>query len=421
MMPLHTNGGRDMSNFQEKIEKYAELAVRVGVNVQPGQTVLVNSLLEAAPFARLVAKQAYKAGAKHVYIEWNDDELTRIKYENAPDEAFTEYPMWKARGLEELVENGACILNIYTPNPDLLSGIEASRIAAASKAANTALQKYRGALMADKACWSIVTVPTKASAAKIFPDVSVEEAEEKLWEAIFQINRIDQENPIAAWKEHNETLKKKAASLTEKQYKQLVYEAPGTNLTVELAHDHVWLGGGSVSQSGTIFNPNMPTEEVFTMPHKDGVNGVVSSTKPLNYAGNVINNFSLTFENGKVVDYKAETGYDTLKHLLETDEGSSRIGEVALVPHQSPISQSGLIFYNTLYDENASNHIALGQAYPVNLKNGTTLSGDELAQYGSNSSLVHEDFMIGSSEMNIDGITKDGKREPIFRNGNWAL
>ncbi|WP_416828959.1 aminopeptidase [Ectobacillus polymachus] len=410
-----------MSNFQDKIEKYAELAVRVGVNVQLNQTVHVNSPIEAAPFARLVAKKAYAEGAKHVYVEWSDDELTRIKYENAPDQAFTEYPMWKARGLEELVENGGCVLNIYTPNPDLLNGIPTDRIATANKTANTALQTYRSGLMADKVCWSIVTVPTKASAAKIFPDLSEEEAIEKLWGAIFRINRIDQEDPIAVWKEHNETLKNKAAYLTEKQYKQLVYEAPGTNLTVDLAHDHIWLGGGAVSQSGTVFNPNMPTEEVFTMPHKDGVNGVVSSTKPLNYAGNVINNFSLTFENGKVIDYQAETGYETLKHLLETDKGSSRLGEVALVPHQSPISQSGLIFYNTLYDENASNHIALGQAYPVNLKNGTAISEDELAARGSNSSLVHEDFMIGSAEMNIDGITKDGKREPIFRNGNWAF
>ncbi|MFX3623565.1 MAG: aminopeptidase [Ectobacillus sp.] len=410
-----------MTQFEQQVEKYAELAVRVGVNVQKGQTLIVNAPLEAAPFVRLVARKAYAAGAKNVHVEWQDEELTRIKYEDAPDEAFTEYPMWKAKGLEEMVENGAGVLSIYAPNPDLLKGINPERIATANKTASTALNKYRSYLMADKACWSIVTVPTKESAKKIFPDAAEDEAIAKLWEAIFEINRINTEDPVQAWREHNETLKQKVAYLNAKQYKQLVYEAPGTNLTVELPENHRWQGGGSVSKQGVMFNPNMPTEEVFTMPHKDGVNGVVRSTKPLNYAGNVIDNFTLTFVDGKVTDFSAETGYETLQHLLDTDEGARRLGEVALVPHQSPISQSGLIFYNTLYDENASNHLALGQAYPVNLENGTSLSEAELAERGANKSLVHEDFMIGSADMNIDGITKDGKREPIFRNGNWAF
>lgn len=410
-----------MTQFQEKVEKYAELAVRVGVNVQPGQTLIVNAPLEAAPFVRLVAKKAYAAGAKNVHVEWNDDELTRTKYEDAPDEAFTEYPMWKAKGFEEMVENGAGVLSVYAPNPDLLKGIDPQRISNANKTAGTALKKYRSYMMADKARWSIVTVPTKASVAKIFPELSEEEGTEKLWDAIFHINRIDKENPVEAWKEHNATLKQKGAYLNAKQYKQLVYEAPGTNLTVDLPENHIWKGGGSVSEQGIAFNPNMPTEEVYTMPHRNGVNGVVQSTKPLNYAGNLIDNFTLTFENGKVVDFTAESGYETLQLLLDTDEGARHLGEIALVPHQSPISASGLIFYNTLYDENASNHLALGEAYPVNLENGTSMTEEELRERGANKSLVHEDFMIGSADMNIDGITKEGEREPIFRNGNWAF
>ncbi|UOY91663.1 aminopeptidase [Ectobacillus sp. JY-23] len=410
-----------MAQFEEKLEKYAELAVRVGVNLQEGQTLIINAQIETAPFVRLVAKKAYEAGAKNVHVEWNDDELTRTKYESAPDEAFTEYPLWKAKGLEEMAESGACVLSIYAPNPDLLKGIDSQRISNANKAAGLALKKYRSYMMTDKMRWSIITVPTTASVAKIFPDVSLEEGTEKLWEAIFHINRINAEDPIAAWHTHNETLKQKVTYLNDKQYAKIVYEAPGTNLTVELPENHLWQGGGSVSADGVVFNPNMPTEEVYTMPHRNGVNGVVQSTKPLNYAGNLIDNFTLTFENGKVVDYTAEVGYDTLKLLLETDEGARHLGEIALVPHKSPISDSGLIFYNTLYDENASNHLALGEAYPVNLENGTSMTEEELQERGANKSLVHEDFMIGSAEMNIDGITKDGKREPIFRNGNWAF
>ncbi len=418
---IHIDGGKNMNQFEQNLEKYAELAVHVGVKVEKGQTLVINAPLPAAEFVRRIAEKAYEAGAKNVHVEWQDEKLTRIKYEKAPDEAFAEFPMWKAKGYEEMAENGAAFLSIYSPNPDLLKGIDPKRIATANKTGATAMKNYRSYLMADKARWSIISVPTVEWAKKIFPDATEEQAVEQLWEAIFKVTRVDQEDPIAAWQQHNETLKQKVEYLNSKQYKQLVYEAPGTNLTVELPENHVWQGGGSISQSGIPFNPNMPTEEVYTMPHKDGVNGTVRSTKPLNYAGNVIDNFTLTFENGKVVDFTAEEGYDTLKHLLDTDEGARRLGEVALVPHHSPISDSGLIFYNTLFDENASNHLALGEAYPVNLEGGTSMSPEELAERGANKSLVHEDFMIGSAEMNIDGVTKDGVREPIFRNGNWAF
>lgn len=410
-----------VSSFEQNLNKYAKLAVQVGVNVQPGQTLVVNAPLAAAEFVRKIAQEAYNVGAKNVHVEWNDEELTLIKYLNAPDEAFTEYPMWKAQGFEEMAANGAAFLSIYSPNPDLLKDVDAGRIATANKTAALAMKKYRSYAMADKVCWSLVSIPTPAWSKKIFPELSVEEAIDKLWETIFSVTRVVQEDPIQAWKEHNAKLQSMVSLLNQKQYKQLILEAPGTNLSVDLPENHIWAGGGAVSEQGTPFNPNIPTEEVFTMPHKDGINGTVRSTKPLNYGGKLIENFSLTFENGKVVDFTAEKEYETLKRLLDTDEGARSLGEIALVPHQSPISESGLIFFNTLFDENASVHIALGEAYPTNIQGGASMSEEELQARGVNRSLVHEDFMIGSAEMNIDGVTQDGQREPIFRNGNWAF
>jgi aminopeptidase len=410
-----------MSLFEQNLEKYAALAVRVGVNIQKGQTLFVTAPLEAVELVRKIAVKAYEAGAKHVYVEWSDEELTYITYKHAPDEAFHEFPKWKAQAREQLVEEGAAFLSIYSPNPDLLKDINPERIANFNKAASTALMNYRSALMADRNCWSIISVPTPAWAKKIFPHLNEEEAIEKLWDVIFDVTRVSLQDPIQAWQEHNDRLAKMVEYLNNKQYKQLIYEGPGTNLTVELVENHVWHGGAAISKSGVRFNPNMPTEEVFTMPHKDGVNGVVRNTKPLNYGGNLIDDFTLTFKDGVVVDFTAEKGYETLKHLLDTDEGARRLGEIALVPHHSPISNSNLIFYNTLFDENAACHLALGKAYPTNLKDGAAMSKEELEQHGANDSLIHEDFMIGSAELNIDGVTKDGKREPIFRNGNWAF
>jgi len=411
-----------MSLFEEQLDKYASLAVHTGVNIQPGQTLVIFTPIVAADFVRKITKKAYEAGARNVIVEWNDDEITHAKYSHASEEVFSEYPAWMAQMRNDLCKEGAAFLNVLAPNPDLLSDIDPKRIATANKTAAEALEVYRSYAMTDKVCWSIVAVPSEAWAAKIFPeeqDSAV--AIQKLWDVIFSIVRVDQADPVQAWKEHNEKLQNMSAFLNEKQYVELVYESPGTNLTVGLPENHIWAGGGATSQSGTRFSPNMPTEEVFTMPHKDRVNGVVSSTKPLNYGGTVIDRFTLTFKDGKVVDFTAEQGYETLKHLIETDEGSRRLGEVALVPYESPISLSNLIFYNTLFDENASCHFALGRAYPTNIQGGVEMTEEELAENGVNSSLTHVDYMIGSAETNIDGVTKDGKREPIFRNGNWAI
>ncbi|HWO74584.1 MAG TPA: aminopeptidase [Bacillus sp. (in: firmicutes)] len=408
-----------MSTFQQQLEKYAELAVKVGVNVQKGQTLVVTATFDAVEFVREVAKKAYEAGAKHVMVDWSDDELTRIKYQMAPDEAFTEYPIWRAKEREELAENGAAFMAIVSSSPDLLKGVDSERIANFQKAAGQALRKYRQYTQSDKVAWTVIAVPSKAWADKVFPNDS--NSVEKLWDAIFKAVRVDQEDPVAAWKKHDETLHEKVDHLNRKRFKKLHYKAKGTDLVIELHDKHQWVGAGSEDPNGVSFMANMPTEEVFTVPLRDGVNGTVSSTKPLSYGGNLIDNFTLTFENGRIVDVKAEQGEAILKKLVETDEGSHYLGEVALVPHNSPISQSGLLFYNTLFDENASNHLAIGNGYAFCVEGGKKMSEEELEKHGVNSSMTHVDFMIGSADMDIDGIKEDGSVEPIFRNGNWAF
>ncbi|MFS0673234.1 aminopeptidase [Ornithinibacillus sp. 179-J 7C1 HS] len=406
---------------QQIQEKYAELALRTGVNLQKGQALMINAPLEGLDFTKLVVRKAYELGAKDVHINWVDDELTLLKYQYAPDEVIADYPEWKVKLHDTFAEDGAAVLNIRSTNPDLLKDIDPTRVAKANKAAAQAMTNFRKYTMNDKITWTIISIPTGDWAQKIFPDKSKEDAVASLWESIVKIVRVDQEDPIAAWDAHNETLKTAREILNDKNYKKLIFTAPGTNLEMELPEGHIWKGGSAVSEKGITFNPNMPTEEVFSMPHKYGVNGTISSTKPLNYGGSLIDNFTLTFKDGKVVDFKAKQGEDTLKHLLETDEGASRLGEIALVPHESPVSQSGLLFYNTLFDENASCHVALGKAYPTNIKDGSSMSEEELDKHGVNDSLTHVDFMFGSEELNIDGVKYDGTTEPVFRNGTWAL
>lgn len=410
-----------MTEFQQNLEKYAELAVKVGVNVQKDQTLVINTSLDSAEFVRLVVKKAYEAGAYNVVVNWSDDIVSRTKYELAPDEAFHEYPEWRAKETEALAENGAAFMSIVSSSPDLLKGINPERIANFQKAAGKALKTYRRYIQSDKVSWTVIAAPSQSWAAKVFPNESAETATQKLWDAIFKATRSDLDNPVEAWKKHDGTLHEKVNYLNEKRYKKLHYKAPGTDLTVELPDKHVWVGAGSVNEKGHEFMANMPTEEVFTVPHKTGVNGTVSSTKPLSYGGNLIDNFTITFENGRIVDVKAEEGEEILKRLVETDEGSHYLGEVALVPHNSPISQSNILFYNTLFDENASNHFAIGSAYAFCIEGGKQMTSEELAENGLNESITHVDFMVGSAEMDIDGITEDGTAEPIFRKGDWAF
>ncbi|MFD0049009.1 aminopeptidase [Actinomycetes bacterium NPDC127524] len=410
-----------MNNFQTNLEKYAELAVKVGVNVQEGQTLVINTMLEGAELVREIVKKAYKAGARNVIVNWNDDIVGRTKYELAPDDVFSEYPEYRAKETIELAENGAAFLSVISSSPDLLKGIQSERIANFQKAAGTALKKYRQYMQSDKVSWSIVAVPSQAWADKVFPEDAAETRIHKLWDAIFKATRIDAENPVDAWKAHDSSLHEKVDYLNEKRYTKLHYRAPGTDLTIELPSKHLWVGAGSINEQGHEFMANMPTEEVFTVPLKTGVNGTVSSTKPLSYGGNIIDNFSVTFKDGRITEVKAEEGEEILKQLVETDEGSHYLGEVALVPFNSPISQSNILFYNTLFDENASNHLAIGSAYAFCIEGGKKMSQEELEENGLNESLTHVDFMIGSDQMDIDGIKEDGTSEPVFRNGDWAF
>src|SRR5690625_4501691 len=410
-----------MAEHNKAIEKYADLVLQKGVNIQKNQALFVNAPIEGIDFVRIVAKRAYELGAKDVHISWSDDELTLLKYKHATDEVIEQFPEWRVKMQEDYAEDGAAFLSIHATDPDLLKDIPGERIAAANKAAGVALTKFRKYLMNDENTWCVISIPTVGWAKKIFPEQSDHEAVESLWQEILKMVRVDKADPITEWNQHNEILKNAYEILNAKQYEKLVLKAPGTDLEISLPKGHIWQGGAAVSQKGIIFNPNMPTEEVFTVPHKYKVDGTVSSTKPLNYGGNLIDEFTLTFKDGKVTDFKAKQGEEVLQHLLEADEGAKRLGDIAVVPHESPVSQTWLIFYNTLFDENASVHIALGKAYPTNLQGGAEMDLEELDQHGVNDSMVHVDFMIGSAEMDIDGIAVDGTVEPIFRNGTWAM
>lgn len=408
-------------DHQQLQEDFAELILKKGVNIQKDQAVMLRAPVEGAEFVRLLVKKAYELGAKNVYVNWADETLTHLKFKHAKDDVLKTVPKWQIDMEEAFVEEGAAFISIHSSDPDLLADVDSSRVAMANKARSEAMRNVSKEIMNDTIPWTVISIPTANWSQKVFPNVSKEEAVTKMWESILSMSRIDQGNPIDAWNEHNETLRKAREVLTNKQYDKLIFTGPGTNLELGLANNHIWHGGSAVAKTGVEFNPNIPTEEVFSMPDKYGVNGTVSSTKPLNYGGSLIDNFKLTFKDGAVVDFEAEQGEDVLKHLLESDDGAKRLGEVALVPHESPISQSGLIFYNTLFDENASCHIALGKAYPTNIKDGEEMDLKTLDENGVNDSLVHVDFMIGSSELDIDGVTKEGEKEAVFRNGAWAL
>lgn len=403
------------------MESFASLVLEKGVNIQKNQSVMLRAPIEGAEFARLLTKKAYELGAKNVHINWADDTLTHLKFKHAPDEVLQTVSDWQVDMEEEFVKDGAAFISIHSTDPDLLADIDSSRVAMANKARSEAMRNVNKEIMNDTVPWTVISIPTTKWAQKVFSNATPEEAVTKMWKAILSMSRVDKGNPVEAWNEHNETLRKAREVLTNKQYDKLIFTGPGTNLELGLVNKHIWHGGSAIAKTGVEFNPNIPTEEVFSMPDKYGVNGVVSSTKPLNYGGSLIDNFKLTFKDGAVVDYEAEQGKDVLGHLLAVDDGAKRLGEVALVPHESPISQSGLIFYNTLFDENASCHIALGKAYPTNVENGETMDLKALDENGANDSLVHVDFMIGSDELDIDGVTADGKTEAVFRKGAWAL
>jgi aminopeptidase len=407
--------------FQEKLEQYAALAAQVGANVQKGQYLLINTSTETLEFTRLVVKKAYEAGAGRVHVNLTDDFISRAFYDYGSDEEMDMYPTWIKEQREELIAKKGALLWIDAEDPDLLAGVSTDKLAKQQKASGEALKNYRKAVMNDDIAWSIVAVPSKKWAAKVFPQLTEEQQVPALWDAIFASVRIGEGNVVEKWQQHIAYLEKRAMLLNEKAYTSLHYTAPGTDLTIELPKGHIWQSGSSKTPTGTSFIANMPTEEVFTLPAKYGVNGYVTNTKPLVYRGNIIDGFKLTFEGGKIIEATAQVGHDLLQQLITTDEASAYLGEVALVPHESPISNSNLLYFNTLFDENASNHLAIGAAYPTCFEGGRDLSEEALEANGINVSVTHEDFMIGSADMNIDGILPDGSSEAVFRNGNWAF
>ena len=404
-----------------KIEKYAELLVRIGINIQKDQTLVIASPIECAEFARIVTVKAYEAGAREVVMRWLDEKSTKIRYQMASNEIFDEFPNWAKEYFNGYADIDAAFLSISASDPELMKDVDPKKMSRANKASSVALEHYRSRMMSNKNVWCVASIPTDAWAKKVFPGVSTKEAIDQLWDAIFKAVRVDTPDPVQSWKDHQSHLNNKLKFLNETAFKAVRYKnSIGTDVLVELPKNHVWFGGGDEAPQGHVFVANMPTEEVFTMPQHDGVNGKIVSSMPLNYNGNLIENFSFTFKDGLVVDFDAEKGREVLEELLGTDDGAKRLGEVALVPFDSPISNQNILFYNTLFDENASCHFALGKAYPICVKGGDEMSKEELKAAGANDSLTHVDFMVGTEDLEIIGIKKDNTEVPIFLNGNFA-
>lgn len=404
------------------LDKYAHLILKIGLNLRNNQTLLINSPIECAPITRVIAEAAYREGARDVVIIWKDELLSKIRFNYAPEEVFDEFPDWQKDMYMSYLRQGAAVLSISANDPGLMKDVDPVRLMKAQKASSTALKEYRELLMSNRNVWCVISAPTASWAKKVFPQFDEAEGIEKLWEAILETVRINQPNPIEAWDVHKKNLRHRMDYLNAQGLKALHYQnSLGTNLTIELPEGHHWLGGSEFTPDGVEFVANMPTEEVFTLPKKTGVNGRVFSSMPLNYNGTIIENFSFTFKEGRIVDFSAEKGYEALKNLIATDEGSHYLGEVALVPYDSPISNSKTLFYNTLFDENASCHLAIGKAYPICLEGAATLNAKELEKAGVNDSLLHEDFMIGTVDLEITGVAETGKQIPIFRNGNFAF
>ncbi|MGI6569943.1 MAG: aminopeptidase [Caldicoprobacterales bacterium] len=407
---------------KDMMKKYARLVVKTGVNIQPGQTLVVTSPVDCADFARIIVQTAYEEGAREVVMNWGDEITAKARYLYAPDDLFDEFPEWRREFYLSYAEKGAAFISISASDPELMKDVDPGRIARANKASRTALKDYSERLMSNRNTWCVVSVPTEAWASKVFPQIPGKQAVDKLWQAILQAVRADLPDPVESWNQHKQTLKENMEKLNRMQLKWIhMKNRLGTDLKVELPSGHNWLGGSELSADGVEFIANMPTEEIFTAPHRKGVNGRVVSSMPLNYNGNLIEGFSLTFRDGEVVDIQAEKGYETLKQLTDTDEGARCLGEIALVPYDSPISNMNILFYNTLFDENASCHLALGKAYPVCLKGGDSMNKEELENAGINDSLIHVDFMFGTEDLEIEGMTADGQTVTVFRKGNFAL
>ncbi len=412
---------------QELVQKYAEAIVRVGLNLRAGQRLIItNATARGVPPAgrelvHAVTKAAYSAGARFVDVIWGDEEMLRLRLANAPADSFNEYPRWHVQAILDMFRNGDALLSIYANDPDVYHGLDPDRIGAMQRSHLENYQEISLNVTRNAVNWCVVAGGAPAWAAKVFPDLDPAEAEEKLWQAIFETTRATEPDPVAAWVEHISNLRKRADHLQAKKYTGLHYKSDKTDFTLGLPQGHRWISARALAENGVDFTANMPTEEVFTLPDRGRADGVVHSTFPLSYGGSLIEDFTVTFENGRIVKVTAKKNEAILQKLVDTDEGSTRLGEVALVPVSSPIAQRGHLFYNTLFDENASCHIAIGRAYRFTLTGGEELTDEEFNAAGGNTSITHVDFMIGSPQMDIDGIREDGTREPVMRSGEWAF
>ncbi|APT56331.1 MAG: aminopeptidase [Azospirillum brasilense] len=406
--------------LDQRIDRLAEVAVRVGLGLREGQELVMTAPLDALPLVRRITEHAYKAGASLVTTLLSDEEMTLARFRHAPDSAFDTAPGWLFEGMGRAFAGNAARLAITGEDPNLLSAQDPEKVSRANRARSKAYLPALERIVNFDINWTIAAFATPSWARAMFPEETPEAGVAKLWDAIFAASRVDAADPVAAWAGHNASLHARTRLLNGKRYGALRFRGPGTDLTVGLADGHAWLGGAEVAKNGITCNPNIPSEEVFTTPHAARVEGHVRSTKPLSYGGTLIRDIAVRFEGGRIVEAQASTGLEVLQKVLDTDEGARRLGEVALVPHSSPISASGLLFFNTLFDENAACHIALGQAYKTCFENSATLTDEAFQAQGGNKSLIHIDWMIGSGEVDVDGITASGESEPVMRRGEWA-
>jgi len=405
-----------------KLKNYAKLLVNIGGNVQPGQLVIIGCDVDNAYFARMVHEVAYDAGASDVWIDWIDDPTYRARYLRAADEVFDVYPQWKVDKLKHQDENNAVYLEIDASDPELLKGIDSDRIKRASKASREATREHSWRMMTNAQRWSVIAIPSKPWAKMVFPNLSEKKAVESLWELLSKATRADGEDPIAEWAKHREKLANRVDCLNNMNFNSLRFTTGlGSDFTIGLVKNHIWIGGSVSDKNGVPFFPNMPTEEIFTMPNRNRCDGRVVSSMPLSYCGNLIEDFELTFKDGIVEKYSARMGEELLKQILETDEGAVRLGEVALVPNSSPIGQMKTLFYNSLFDENAASHLALGKSYPYCVVGGENLNAEELKVVGGNYSLTHVDFMFGTSDMKVLGIKQDGSEIVVIEKGDFVF
>jgi aminopeptidase len=409
-----------IDNHAARLDRLADVAVKVGLRLAPGQQLIMTAPLDAVPLARRITEHAYRAGASLVTTMYSDEEATLARFRYAPDSAFDTAPGWLFDGMATAFAGGAARLAIAGEDPNLLAGQSPDRLARANDSRSRAYRPALAQIAGFATNWTIASYATPSWARTVFPDLVESEAVSRLWDAIFAASRVDAPDPAAAWAEHNANLGARCAKLTAAHFSALHFRGPGTDLRVGLADGHAWVGGATQAKNGIICNPNIPSEEVFTTPHRLRVDGTVSSTKPLSYQGTLLRDIRVTFAAGRIVDAYARVGQEVLSRVLETDEGAARLGEVALVPHASPISASGLLFYNTLFDENAASHIALGQAYDKCFGDWQTIEEEGFIARGANRSRIHIDWMIGSAEVDVDGLDESGRATPVMRNGAWV-